>query len=382
MSASEKIVDFNLHDLVGIRLINPATRDVQLVERHLGLAPAGFPGEIALTIRFVDRLSPDPSGCFLGRDDVAFTDEDFILLRSRNLARARAKLQLEKVGESCELTCESGLPAIPLLRPLLNLVLLARGIVPVHAAAFRHEGRGVMITGWSHGSKTGTLLAFMAKGAEFVGDEWIYLDAARNQMHGLPDELEARPWYLRELPQYRRHVGTSGRVRTAVAATLAQIVAPLVPRSERRNSLGSKLVRYFHQALLDQQSIHLKPLELFGADVCILSSTLDLVIVAVSSGERAIEVAPASISEVAARMAASFVHEHAGLLSTYHKHLFAFPGSRNALLDRIEELYRQRAEEALRGRQCFTMRHPYPVSIEALRNGVEPMLRQARASTP
>lgn len=368
------IVDFNVHDLVGIRLHHPSSSDVQAVERHLGLGPAKFSGEPAIAIRFVDTISVDEPLRFVGRDDVGFTSDTFILLRSRNLARARARLAMEEIGESCELTCERGLPAVPLLRQLLNVVLLARGIVPVHAAAFRHQGRGVMIAGWSHGSKTGTLLAFMAAGASFVGDEWIYLSASRDRMYGLPDHLEARPWYLGELPEYRRHVGAVDRVRTGLTDGLARLIGPLVPRSERRNSLGSKVVRHAHQALTDQQSISLRPQILFGADACVLESRLDLAIMAVSHDAPEIEVKSTPLEQIASQMAASFLQEQASLLSCYHKHLFAFPGRRNELLDQLESIYRRHAVEALKGKPAYTMLHPYPVSVEALRTAVHPLL--------
>lgn len=371
-----EIVDFNIHDLVGIRLIDPSPKDVRAVERHLGLSPARIPGAPAMTIRFVDRIHSSEPLRYLGREDVAFTSDAFVVLRSHSLARARTRLAMDRIGETCELTCEQGLPAIPLLRPLLNVVMLARGIVPVHAAAFRHEGRGVLVTGWSHGSKTGTLLAFMAAGAEFVGDEWIYLSESRDRMYGLPDHLEARPWYLRELPNYRRQVSAGDRLRTGMTSGIANLLGPLVPRSELSNSLGSKLIRRTHQALLDQQSICLRPEPLFGAEACALESQLDLVIVAVSHETPEFDISPTSVEEVADRMAASFIHEQASLLSCYHKHLFAFPDRRNDLLDQLERVYLRQAIVALAGKTAYTMIHPYPVSVEGLRSAVQPLIER------
>lgn len=369
-----EIVDFNVHNLVGIRLIGPSTVDVRTVERHLGLPPAKFSGKPTLTIRFVGRIHAGEPLRYLGREDVGFTRDAFVLLRSHSLARARSRLAMEQIGESCEVTCETGLPAIPLLRQLLNVLMLARGIVPVHAAGFRHQGRGVLVTGWSHGSKTGTLLAFMAAGADFVGDEWIYLSAGRDRMYGLPDHLEARPWYLRELPEYQRHVGAGDRLRIGMARGLAHLLGPFVPRSEQRSSLWSKVIRRAHQALLDQQSISLRPESLFGADSCLLESNLDLVIVAVSHEAPEFEITPTPVEKVASQMAASFLHEQASLSSCYHKHLFAFPDRRNELLDEVELVYRRHALEALAGKSTYTMLHPYPVSVEALRTAVQPLL--------
>lgn len=373
-------VDYDIHGLLGIRLIHPSVDDIEKVSEQIGLLPAPFSGEPGIIIHFSGPLPIDAPLCHLGRDDVGFTDDQFVLLRSRNLARARAQLAFETFGDRIEITCESGLPAIPLLRPLINIAMLARGIVPVHAAAFEHSGKGVLVAGWSHGSKTGTLLAFMADGAKFVGDEWIYLDADRDRMVGLPDHLEARPWYLRDLPRYRRHSARTERFRVAVAERAARWLAPLVPASERRNSLTCRIIRFAHHALMNQQSIDLRPTSLFGRDACTLESGLDVVIVAISRDWPDISVKSAPVERVARQMAASFLVEQAGLLSCYQKYLFAFPGRRNALLDQAEVLYRECAIRALSGKKAYTMLHPYPASIHALRGAVLPLLEASGRS--
>lgn len=108
-----------------------------------------------------------------------------------------------------------------------------------------------------------------------------------------------------------------------------------------------------------------------------LESELNLAIVAVSHEAPEIVVKATPIEQVAARMAASFVHEQASLLSCYHKHLFAFPERRNELLDQVEHIYRRHAVEALKGKPAYTMFHPYPVSIEALRKAIEPLIAQS-----
>jgi hypothetical protein len=249
-----------------------------------------------------------------------------------------------------------------------------RGIVPVHAAAFEHSGKGVLVTGWSHGSKTGTLLSFMADGAKFVGDEWIYLDADRDRMVGLPDHLEARPWYLDELPSYRERAGRGDRLRVATANRVARWLASRATESERRNSLADKAVRFAHHALMNQQSIDFRPRELFGSEACTLESGVDVVIVAISRDSPEISVEPVPVERVAMQMATSFLFEQDSLLSCYRKYQFAFPGRRNAFLDRAESVYRDHALRALSGKNVYRMLHPYPISIHALRDAVRPLL--------
>ena len=49
-------VDFNLHGLAGVRLLDASPGDVAAVSRQLGLVAAPFTGEPDLAVRFVDKL--------------------------------------------------------------------------------------------------------------------------------------------------------------------------------------------------------------------------------------------------------------------------------------------------------------------------------------
>lgn len=374
------IIDYDIHGLLGMRLINPSPSDAARVGSALGIPPKAFSGKAGIVIRFVDALSSGGPLRRLGRDDVGFTEHEFIILRGRGLARARAQFRFEDVGGVIEIVCESGLPSVPLLRPLINFAMLGRGIVPVHAAAFELEGRGILVTGWSHGSKTGSLLACMASGARFVGDEWVYLDPARDRMVGLPDHLEARSWYLRDLPQFRSRVALKERLRVAIAQLGSRLLAPLVPQAELRNSLVAKTVRVVHQALVDQQSIVLKPTCLFGAEACTLEARLDVAIVTISHDDSEVRVEPASMEKVARQMAVSFVFEHSNSLSCYQKYRFSFPERRNQMLDDVEEIYFSHALQALSAKCAVTMLHPYPVSTNLLRETVLDLIKNGRTT--
>jgi hypothetical protein len=55
-----------------------------------------------------------------------------------------------------------------LLISILNLTMLAKGFLPMHASAFTYKNTGVVATGWAKGGKTETLFAFMANGAASI----------------------------------------------------------------------------------------------------------------------------------------------------------------------------------------------------------------------
>src|SRR5438093_948145 len=81
-------VDYDVHGLVGIRLLNAPPSAAAGVGRQLGLAPASLSLEPDLTIRFVDRLPNSSPVRYLGQDDVGFTDDAFLLLGDRHGTRA------------------------------------------------------------------------------------------------------------------------------------------------------------------------------------------------------------------------------------------------------------------------------------------------------
>src|SRR5687768_8370398 len=107
-------VDFDLHGIVGLRLIDASESDARAVQGQLGLARCVLDREPDVTIRFSERLDL-PRLNLLGLDDAGFTADGFLLLRGRHKSRVRVQLPMADVGGRCEIACESGLPAVPLL---------------------------------------------------------------------------------------------------------------------------------------------------------------------------------------------------------------------------------------------------------------------------
>ena len=190
-------MDYDLQGWVGVRLLNATPAEVAVVDRQLGPIRGTLDRPPDLTLRFVERLDT-PGLRYLGQEEAAFTDEAFLLLRTKYGTRARVQIPFEQVGGPCEIVCERGVRSIPLLIPLLNLTALGKGLLPLHAAAFRYRGQGVLVTGWSKGGKTEALLAFIARGAEYIGDEWVYVSSDGDRMFGIPEPIRlyraSRSW--------------------------------------------------------------------------------------------------------------------------------------------------------------------------------------------
>jgi hypothetical protein len=157
-----------------------------VVTRQVGPLQSRLERDPDIVIRFVDSL-PVPSRIrYLGVDDAGFTDDAFLVLRGPHKSRARAQIPFDRVGKQCEIVCERGLLQVPLLIPILNLTVLGKGTLPLHASAFSYRDTGFVATGWSRSGKPEVLLGFMANGASYVSDEFRRSRAAAGGHRLLP----------------------------------------------------------------------------------------------------------------------------------------------------------------------------------------------------
>ena len=355
----ETAIDYDIHGLVGVRLLGAAPRDAAAVDRQLGGVRAPLHRDPDVVVRFVDRVEVAGPVRLLGLGEAGFSDDAFLLLRSRHKARARVRVDVERIGRGCEIVAERGVPAIPLLVAIVNLSALANGALPLHASAFMCGETGVVATGWSKGGKTESLLAFTANGARYVGDEWVYVAPGGDRVHGLPEPIRVWEWQARQLPEVLRRIGTRDRARLR-ALRAATAVA---------HARGSARAA----ALLDRQrQVDVAPARLFDAAGIAPSAPLDRVFL-MSSWEHAdIRVQPVDGAEVAARMAFSLQHERAPLTACYEQFRFAFPDRVNPLIEQAPERERALLERVLGGRAAMAVDHPYPVALAALHDAMRP----------
>jgi hypothetical protein len=353
-------IDYDLHGLAGIRLLGAAPADARAVDRQLGPIRAPLRRDPDLVVRFVDRLDVGGPVRLLGVGDAGFTGDAFLVLRSRHKARARVRIALADLGRGGEIVCERGLPEVPLLIAALNLTVLARGALPLHASAFLHDGRGVVVTGWSRGGKTESLLAFMAHGARFVGDEWVYVEADGATVHGIPEPLRLWDWQLRQLPTLRARVG---RVDRARLAALRGAVA----------ATGGRRARRVRVAMAEQLHVDIAPQLLFAPADIALSAPFDRLFLVGSWEDAHTAARPVDPGEVAARMAASLQRERAPLTRAYQQFRFAFPERRNALLESAPDRERELLAQVFDGKAAHAVEHPYPVDLERLFDVMRPL---------
>jgi hypothetical protein len=366
-------LDYDLHGLAGIRLIDASLSDAAAVMRQLGPLPTSLTRDPDIVIKFVDQLPTSSPVRYLGLDDAGFTDDAFLVLRGSHGTRARAQIQFERIGKSCEILCERGLSAVPLLIPILNLTVLNRGAIPLHASAFTYKGTGVVVTGWAKGGKTETLLAFMARGAVYVGDEWVYISGDGQRMYGIPQPIRIWDWHLGTLPQYRETIDQSDLMRWRAIHMVLTMKGLIQRGAHKKDSNGSILSRAI-PVMKRQLGVDLPPERLFNGSIGNLSGHFDRLIFVASHESDCVTVQPINPLEVARRMVFSLQYEQLDFMSYYQKFRFAFPDVANELVEKAEDLQREMLTQVLTNKKSYAVFHPYPVSIPALFDAISPLV--------
>lgn len=349
--------DFDLHGLVGVRVLDATPDDIATVRRQLGPIEATLQREPDITVRFVDTLGPEPL-TLVGVGDSGFSEDRFFLLRGRGGADGRASLPFDRIARGIEITCERRLPAVPHLLAVINLTALAKGVLPLHATAFTSGSTGVLVAGWSKGGKTETLLGCMNDGADYVGDEWVYL-TDDGRMLGLPEPIRLWAWQLDQLPDLLRNRPARDRRRLATWRGLAALVGS----AAQHRLPGSSLVRRAQPILGRQAYLQIPPAELFGADHVSLQGRLDAVVLVMSHEDPRIRVQPVAAGEIAQRMRASLEEERAPLMTHYRHFRYAFPDRTNPVVDNAAELESELLTGLFDDRPCAKIVHPHPCDV-------------------
>jgi hypothetical protein len=168
------------------------------------------------------------------------------------------------------------------------------------------------------------------------------------------------------VPRLRARLGRLRRIRLGGAAAVAGLLgatsrAPVV----RRTAVGDAARRA--GALADnQRSLQVPPATVFDGRVATGLVALDAVVLIESSGDVDASTASVDGTVVARRTAATVAHELLDVVALYHAFRYAFPERRNPRIESLAGAIEGPLVEALRGKRCIVVRHPYPPDIPSL----------------
>ena len=368
-SKAGSIIDYDLHGLVGIRLVDPSAHDLGAVAADLGNMEGTVDLEPEITIRFVRELPMTGVLRYVEPGELGFAGDAFLVLADGSGGAPAAQIPLDLVGRPCEILCRSGVDAVPLLRHLVNVVMLTKDIVAIHASAFTFNGKGTLVAGWARGGKTSILLAFMRAGGDFIADDHVFVASDGNRLYGLREPVSVRTWHLNELPEYRRYVSRrelshlrASRMLGGVASTFARF-GP----GTTFGSMAGRLGR-----LADNASVPVSPDRLFSRSS--LSGKLDKAFLAIAHDDRDVVVERVDGGWLADRLVFSLRAERQRLLAAYFAFQFAFPDKHNDLIERASEIEREILVRVLAGVDSYVVYHPFPAPVDAVFSAMAPVL--------
>ncbi len=365
--------DFDLHGMVGVRVVGTPA-DASVIRRQLGPMDGQLDRLPDIVIRFVDIL---PTGrlTLVGRNEFGHDEHGFYLLRAKGKCPVRIRMDLDQLDDRSrpfEIIVERGAPAVPLLISLINLFVLASGAVALHACAFEYRGIGVVVTGWSKGGKTEALLAMLAAGARYVGDEWVYIHGDGSTVSGIPEPVRVWDWYLHQIPDADRLTSRSDRTRLRLLAGAGGL-GDLVGRG-RLGDRAARLARRLDHLIRSQRYVDVDPQVLSGGDLGTLHTTFDLLVLAESTPSPLTSTTRIDAGEVASAMAASLAYERQPLVEAHEAFRYSFPRRRAQFLESAGELEERRLGQVFDRKPTWRLEHPYPAVLDDLGRALSPIL--------
>jgi hypothetical protein len=368
-------IDYDIHGVVGVRLINCPPKDAAAVARKFGLLQRRLERTPDIIVRFVKQMET-PGLTHLGIRRYAYTDQDFFLVAEKN--GAKTKINFEQIGgRVCEIVCESGTQIVSLLTTLINLTALKKNYVSLHASAFSYKGVGVLVSGWKKGGKTESVLAFARHGIRYIGDEWILLSGDGCKMHGIPGLVPLWDWHFKYLPRLRRQVPMASRMMFRTVRGLDRLQRVL-PKGKLGELLPIRFLRDALPPLKKRLNVTFEPEAIFSSPLGWLSASSDKIVLAMSHANKNIVMEPADPKDVAARMAASVQFEQLGFFEHYLAFRFAFPERSSEFMENLAERQEAILRRALEGKETYELSHPYPCSLHDLASAMTPVLTPNR----
>lgn len=157
-----KWIEFDIHGQATMRVDRDAPT-AALFHRMFGPFLAEGLSHHDLTV--TGRLKP--------MGDVSYAEEDFqYTANAVYLPDTKEQILLDEDGFHLNGTRELLVSALP----LIDRILVMRGVAMIHAATVDYDGRGICLPAWGGVGKTSTIAKLLKlDGVSFMGDDWAFL---------------------------------------------------------------------------------------------------------------------------------------------------------------------------------------------------------------
>src|SRR5258708_37094985 len=116
---SGNTVDFDIHGLVGVRLVAPSPTNVAAVSAQIGPPSSRVLRRPDIVVRYVDRLSAGTLH-YVDLGQTSSSNAGFIVF-PEGAGEGKVSIPFEQIGAYCESFAEPPVDPIPLLISIINL---------------------------------------------------------------------------------------------------------------------------------------------------------------------------------------------------------------------------------------------------------------------
>ena len=355
-------VDVSLHEVV-VRLVDALADDVRLVQRQFpGVTAEVRAGDADVVVRFVDSMPTCGVVRRAGSD--AVDDAGLIVTRPGSGRSARARMPLTGQGDWAVI-CERHVLEVPHLVALIRLAALRKGLLPLHAVAFRHRGKGIAITGWSGSGKTAALLAMLAAGAVPIAAEWVLVSADGSELLGIPQPVRVKPSHIDRWPALGGM--TSGGRTSGARHRLLSAVRPVIRR------VAPSANAAVERALQVDVPVHQLVGDAAPVPVASLVAPLDLVVVLEDAEVPRPTVEQLPAEAAVERIAVGLEHDLDELNAARRalRYGWAHPVPDVLGLEAADAAHRGLLARHVESHPVFLLRHRQPTPFDVLRAAVE-----------
>jgi hypothetical protein len=367
VESATQVVDHDIHGLVGIRLIDPSAPDVEAVSDQVG-SPGTLYREPDISIRFVREVGSRRPLKWIEPGVLGFADEGLFVFTADSAGEPASCVNVDASSRRWQVQCRSGLGAVPLLLPLVDLIMSRRGLHALHASAFTYNETGVLVAGWARSGKTTSLLAFMARGAAYIGDDRVYLQTEDNRLYGLPSPVALRAPHLDELPRYGESAGWRARSRLRAFA----VVERAASAAAAIDGLASTHVARRIAGLASDASISISPHALFGGGS--FEGRLEKAFLAIAHDSPDVRVEAIEPRDLAQRLLFSLRAERLRISELDFAFHFAFPDRPWEFGEEEENTELDALARALERGETYVVYHPHPAPADALQRAMAPLI--------
>lgn len=371
--SNRRVVDYDIHGIVGVRLLNPSAQDIVTVADQLGAGHATLARQPDIVIHFRKNL-PIPGLKYLGLD-AGFNEDGYYILKSSKTP-AKVRIPFDQIGKHCEIICESGLRSVPLLIAIVNLTFLKKNYMPLHASAFLYKEVANVVLGWSKGGKTEALLSFANHGAHYIADEWTIFSENGEQMFGIPEPIRLWDWQFKYIPQIKTKISRQKRILFNTVH-FGDRFYKTFGRGRLRKVFPMNLLGEALPALKRQLNVRIHPQDLFEDRFCKIARP-DKIFLIMSHDDPAITIEPIEAQEIVQRMISSNEYEQFPFFEHYQAFKFAFPHHQNPFLETLYERQYSLLSRVFEGKEAYRVLHPYPVAFEELFKKMQPYCEKHR----